>query len=145
MKGNWLCELPLAFCVLIFFDSEALAYGALAMGGNPLNVSTGGIAVGAAVNSMTPDAAATTALQKCRTEPNSSLGSKALCKVTTTFRHEWLSIAIDPAPRMSGFGWSIDQDRAGAERNALTQCRVTAPPERSQFCVVGVSKHDDTP
>ena len=124
---------------------QAHGHGAFAMGSNPTEAATNGVAVGASVNAATIKAAAATALQKCRTQPSSPAGTRSLCKLVTTFRHQWLSIAIDPAPRASGFGWSIDPNRATAERNALNQCKVSSIDERQRYCVIGVSKHDVSP
>ena len=130
---------------LVVLAGQAQGHGAFAMGRNPIETATGGVAVGAAVNATSIKAAAATALQKCRTEPSSPAETKALCKLVTTFRHQWLSIAIDPAPRAPGFGWSIDPNRAAAERNALNQCKVSSIDERQRYCVIGVSKHDVSP
>jgi hypothetical protein len=135
---------PLAFCAALVFSGSAFANGALAIGGNPLQAAAG-IAVGAAINATSAQNAETAALQNCRTGASSAAQAKALCKVIMSFRHEWLSIATDPAPKMSGFGWSVDADKATAERNALTECRIASTVERSQYCVIGLSKHDERP
>jgi hypothetical protein len=139
------CGVWLALCELIALTGQVHGHGAFAMGRNQIETATSGVAVGAAVNAATIKAAAATALQKCRTEPSSPAESKARCKLVTTFRHQWLSIAIDPAPRAPGFGWSIDPNKANAERNALNQCKVSSIDERQRYCVIGVSKHDVSP
>jgi len=134
----------LAFCALLVFACRAWATGALAIGGNPVQAAAG-IAVGAAINATTATGAETAALANCRTGSNAAADTKSLCKVIMTFRHKWLSIAIDPAPKMSGFGWSIDPNKATAEANALNECRLASSMDRSQYCVIGLSKHDEKP
>jgi hypothetical protein len=145
MRVKQLSGSLLAFTLAIAVTSQARAFGAFAMGGNPVDATSRGVAVGAAVNSLTTKVATATALKNCRTGPTSPTESKALCKLVTTFRHEWLSIAIDLAPRMSGFGWSIDPDKSSAERSALDQCKVASPDDRSQYCVISLSTHDEKP
>lgn len=144
VRGDRSFALPLALFAVLAFTTEALAAGAIAIGGNPVEAATG-IAVGAAINATTAKNAEAAALQNCRTGSNSATEAKSLCKVIMTFRHEWLSIATDPAPKMSGFGWSIDADKATAERNALNECRIASSVDRSQYCVIGLSKHDERP
>ena len=144
MRADQLFALLLSFGAVLVFGGQAFATGALAIGGSPIHAATG-IAVGATINATTDKSAESAALQNCRAEPNATSQTRTLCKVITTFRHEWLSIATDPAPDMPGFGWSIDPSRAAAESNAMNQCRVSSSVDRSQYCVIGLSKHDERP
>lgn len=124
---------------------QAGAHGAIAIGGNTADVAKNGIAVGDSYNYDTKGEAETRALQECLTPGSAPSETKALCKIVADFSNEWVAIAMDPESGTPGFGWSIDANKATADRNALAQCRASSPDERKQYCVISRSDHDEKP
>lgn len=69
----------------------------------------------------------------------------ARCKLIESFTHEWVVVAIDPGSDTPGFGWSIDPDKAIAERNAMDQCKLSSPDDRKSYCIIGSELGDTDP
>jgi hypothetical protein len=135
----------LTLAVMLAATSPAGAHGAIAIGGNPANAETRGIAVGIVQNYATPEVAEAEAVKKCLAFTGAPKKTVALCKVVRSFQHEWVVVALDPKPSTPGFGWSIDPDKAVAERNAMDQCKVSSTPARKPFCEVAGEMGDTKP
>ena len=133
----------LAVCALTV--STAWAHGAVAIGGNPAEAATKGIAVGESHNYRTKEEARARALQECQDYPDAPAETTALCEVLDDYSHEWLSIALDPEPSTPGFGWAIAKTQESAERNAMNQCKASSSSARKPFCKIGLSSFDGTP
>jgi hypothetical protein len=125
--------------------SPASAYGALAIGGNTAEAATKGIAVGISKNYATREEAEAEAVRRCLAYTGAPAETVALCKLVEDFRHEWVVIALDPAPSTPGFGWSIDADKTTAERNAMDQCTASSPDDRKAYCEVASEMSDTNP
>ncbi len=135
----------LAPVILLAATSPAGAHGAIAIGGNPASAETRGIAVGVVQNYDTSAVAEAEAIKKCLAFTGAPKKTVALCKIVRTFRHEWVVVALDPKPSTPGFGWSIDPDKAIAERNAMDQCKVSSSTARKAFCEVAGEMGDTKP
>ena len=125
-----------------FGSNPAGADGAIAVG-LPANVAKDGVSVGTSVNADTADSAKAQALEKCRTPPkrtvsNTPVTTKTwkLCAVVTSFHEQCFAYAFDPQDGTPGFGWGVDNDQRGAEKQALANCEKTAGPKRRAACVI---------
>ena len=139
---HFLCR---GLVVVALTASTAWAHGAVAIGGNPAEAATKGIAVGESHNFDTKEAARARALQECLNYPDAPAETTALCEVLDDYSHEWLSVALDPEPSTPGFGWAIAKTQKSAERNALNQCKASSSSARKPFCKIGLSSFDGTP
>lgn len=135
----------LMLAVTLAAAAQADAHGAIAIGGNTAEAATKGIAVGITQNYDTKAEAEAQALQKCLAYRGAPKETVAQCKVVQSFSHEWVVVALDPAPSTPGFGWSIDADKATAERNAMNQCKASSPEERKPFCQIAGEMEDTRP
>jgi len=135
----------LALGAMLVAVSPAGAHGAIAIGGNPANAETKGIAVGIVQNYGTEEEAESEALKKCLAFTGAPKKTVAHCRVVRSFEHEWVVVALDPKPSTPGFGWSIDPDKAVAERNAMDQCKVSSVEKRRAFCKVAGEMGDTKP
>ena len=132
--------------VAIAATTSAGAHGAVAIGGNTADTAKYGIAVGFAVNQSSQAVAESAAVAQCKTFDTSYPEQTTKhCAVVATFDHEWLSVSMDPQNGTPGFGWSVNSDQKSAERNALSQCKASSTDERKSFCVISVTKHDESP
>ena len=123
-------------------STQVNADGALAVG-LPADVARVGFATGHAQNHPDLDGARKAAIAACQKSPRASHAAKALCKVVATFRNQCFAIAIDPKNGTPGVGWSIAENLAKAEEQAIAQCRTTAGANRQQFCVIGNRATDE--
>ena len=123
----------------------AFAYGALAIGGNTAEAATKGIAVGYSHDYASQAEADQLAVKQCLAYTGAPAETVAKCKLVRSFSHAWLVVALDPAPSTPGFGWSIDADKATAERNAMDQCKASSPDDRKAYCEIGSEASDATP
>jgi hypothetical protein len=119
----------------------ARADGALAVG-VPADVAKDGFAYGREVNAPSQAAARQRALNLCRTAKNSTDTARQACTVVQSFHRRCVSVAMDPAAGTPGVGWAVASTRHAAEQAALANCRVTAGPNRQQFCVTSDSACD---
>jgi hypothetical protein len=135
----------LGFAIMLAVTSPASAFGALAIGGNTADAATKGIAVGISKNYGTREEAEAEAVKRCLAYTDAPAETVALCKLVEDYSHEWVVIALDPAPSTPGFGWSIDADKMTAERNAMDQCKASSPDDRKAFCEVASEMSDTNP
>jgi hypothetical protein len=127
-------------------ETAASAHGALAIGGAIAKVAENGIAVGVSVDHQTPAEARTAALERCRAFQGSKPEeTTAHCAVVAEFSHKWAAVVLDSKPNTPGFGWSIDADKATAERKAMEQCKATSPADRKAFCASAGAVQDAKP
>jgi hypothetical protein len=125
--------------------APACAYGALAIGGNTAEIAAKGVAVGYSHDYGSEAEADDLAVKECLAYTGAPAETVAKCKLVQSFSHAWLVIALDPAPSTPGFGWSIDADKAAAERNAMDQCKASSPDDRMAYCEIGGEASDSTP
>ena len=135
----------LALAAMLAATSSAGAYGAIAIGGNTADAATKGIAVGITKDYGTAAEAEVAAVQKCLAYTGAPKETVAQCKVVQSFSHEWVVVALDPGDSTPGFGWSIDADKASAERNAMSQCKASSPDDRKPFCKIAGEMDDSKP
>lgn len=117
---------------------EARADGALALG-IPANVAKDGFSYGWAYDHPSTNAAKEAALKACKTNDEGSSQAKKLCRIYDSFVGRCAAIAMDPKAGTPGVGWAIDDDRAGSEKSALANCKVTAGEDREDFCEISRS------
>jgi hypothetical protein len=136
-------SLALASC-----PNPATADGAVAVG-LPANVAKSGVSIGTIINSETPESANAGALKQCRTPPKATVSNTPvttktgkLCALVATFHDKCYAYAFDPQDGTPGFGWAVEDDLKGAERQALGNCEKTAGPGRRAACVVVKSACD---
>jgi hypothetical protein len=115
-----------ALTISLMANGHGMAAGAVAVG-QPADVSKDGIAIFTHVKANSAAEAKEKALAGCKSLPNSSETSKALCKIVATFENQCVAEALDPQNGTPGFGWA----------QALSNCRDTAGPTRQDKCVVG--------
>jgi len=135
----------LALAAMLAATSSAGAYGAIAIGGNTADAATKGIAVGITKDYGTAAEAEEAAVKKCLAFTAAPAETVAKCKVVQSFSHEWVVVALDPGDSTPGFGWSIDADKASAERNAMSQCKASSPDDRKPFCKIAGEMDDSKP
>jgi len=145
LRGKMLKTSILVGFVILATSSPAGAYGAIAIGGNTADAATKGIAVGITKDYGTAAEAEVAAVQKCLAFTAAPSETVAKCKVVQSFSHEWVVVALDPGESTPGFGWSIDADKATAERNAMSQCKASSPDDRKPFCQVAGEMGDTKP
>jgi len=139
-------SLIFALSAMLVTALPAGAHGAVAIGGNPADIAKNGIAVGVSKDDDTKDLAEAGAVEQCKAfKGRNPAQTAARCVVVADFAHAWAVIAMDPKPQSPGFGWSIDADKATAERNAINQCKSSSPDERKQFCALTGELQDTKP
>ena len=121
-------------------SGHASADGALAVG-ITANLARDGIAVGAAINQASADAAQDAALRRCHNFKRAAKAA-AQCQPVGTFKDECYAVSLDPTPGMPGAGWAIAATRAQAEEQALDKCKATAGSARREACRIEESKCD---
>ena len=65
-----------------------------------------------------------------------------LCRVIATFHNECYAVSLDPKAGTPGAGWAIAADKETAEERALAHCKLTAGPDRAQYCEMSESNCD---
>ncbi len=139
-------SLILALSAILVTALPADAHGAVAVGGNPADVAKNGIAIGISKDDDTKELAEAGAVEQCKAfHGKNPAQTAARCAVVANFDHAWAVIAMDPKPQSAGFGWSIDPDKATAERNAMNQCKASSPDERKRFCALTGELQDTKP
>ncbi len=119
---------------------DARAEGAIAIGASG-DFAKDGFAFGAAINKPSANEASASALETCR-KYEGAPKMAAICKVVFNFSHECYALSFDPQPGTPGVGWAIAADKQTAEDRAQKNCRVTAGPDRQEFCKVNQSSCD---
>ena len=138
--------LILSLGALLAAAAPAGAHGAVAIGGNPGDVAKNGIAIGISKDDDTKELAEAGAVEQCKAfHGRNPAQTSARCGVVADFSHAWVAFAMDPKPQTPGFGWSIDVDKATAERNAMNQCKASSPDDRKQFCAISGKLEDTKP
>ena len=117
---------------------DARADGALALG-IPSNVAKDGFSYGWAYDHPSTIAAKEAALKACKTNNEGSSQAKKLCRIYDSFVGRCAAISMDPKAGTPGVGWAIDDNRDGAEKSALANCKVTAGEDREDFCEISRS------
>jgi hypothetical protein len=125
-----------ALTISLMANGHGMAAGAVAVG-QPADVSKDGIAIFTHVKAHSAAEAKEKALAGCKSLPNSSETSKALCKIVATFENQCVAEALDPQNGTPGFGWAMARNSRMAKAQALSNCRDTAGPTRQDKCVVG--------
>jgi hypothetical protein len=118
--------------LLLHAGERARADGALAVGTTG-DVVKDGIAFGMVVD-VSKDAAAATALARCRTFKAREAAER--CRVVATFSGGCFAVAYDPASGTPGAGWGVGSDQTTADSKAIAMCEATAGPGRRGFCEV---------
>jgi hypothetical protein len=122
--------------------TAARAFGALAVG-ETASVAKDGIAMGTSWNWGSADEANDHALENCRKWKDKGAPKAAdLCRVIATFHNECYAVSLDPKPGTPGAGWAIAADKETAEERALEHCKLTAGPDRAQYCEKSESNCD---
>ena len=132
------------FCVALatLGSHHARAEGALALGVTG-DIAKDGYSIGINVNSKTVQEAGDNALSYCKS--HGAQQTEAKCQLVTTFHHQCAAEAQDPKPGTPGAGWAIANDKASAEKMAMTICFATAGKTRTDQCKVVVSVCDESP
>ena len=117
----------------------ASANGSIAIG-LPQDVARNGVAVGLSGDYATPAEAQAEALAQCKNSQVQA-STRALCQVVQTFKHQCVSIAMDPGVGTPGFGWGIGGNSTAAGWQALVECRE-ASGDRSSACRVVTTSCD---
>jgi hypothetical protein len=123
-----------AFAAALTGVTSAEAAGALAVGIHN-NDPGPGIALGGAVDHDEEGEAKYGALSACLSFVDAGLEPRVSCKVVATFRGQCYAVAMDPEPGTPGFGWSIGNGQADANKKALEKCRAVGGA-RASFCTV---------
>jgi hypothetical protein len=97
-----------------------------------------GVAMGAAWNAASEDAARVFAMQQCLDSKTTPVKARAMCRVVNTFSRQCVSIVADQHPRGVGWGWAVHPDISVAESTAQRQCAA-------QSCVTTVAGCDSSP
>jgi hypothetical protein len=133
-----------------FGPNPAAADGAVAVG-LPADVAKDGVSIGSIINSATADSAKAEALKQCKTPPKRTVSNTVpttktwqLCAVVAGFQNQCFAYAFDPQDGTPGFGWAVDDDGRGAEKQALANCEKTAGPKRRAACVIVKTGCDGT-
>jgi hypothetical protein len=136
--------------VIAFCPNPAAADGAVAVG-LPADVAKSGVSIGTIVNAPSNENAKVEALKQCKTPPKLTVSGTAvttktwqLCKLVADFHNRCFAYSFDPQDGTPGFGWAVEDDLKGAERQALANCEKTAGPGRRAACVVVKSSCDGT-
>jgi hypothetical protein len=117
--------------IFLTATAPAISAGAVAIG-EPADVAKDGVSMGYNSNKTTMDEAKARALAKCKT--NSSVPSKALCKIVATFSNQCAVEAIDPRAGTPGFGWAIADNAQDAQKQAMANCRESDGPAHQDGC-----------
>lgn len=135
---------------LTLCSGHAGADGALAL--TPPDHFVAGFTSAYVVGAANADAAADSALSKCRQNDFAMrlrLSAPILrdrCMVVKVFRHQCFAVAVDETDgRGSGAGWAVEDDPSAAETKALVMCRTNADPGRQDLCQVEKQSCDGTP
>jgi hypothetical protein len=118
----------------------ALAEGAIAIGASG-DFAKDGFAFGASINKTSADDAGEQALATCR-KYEGAPKMAAICKVVFHFSHECYALSFDPKAGTPGVGWAIAADKETAEARAIEHCKLTAGPDRAQYCEMSESNCD---
>lgn len=136
----------LAATFLLLCSSHASADGALAT--TPLEHFVFGFTSAYVVDADNTDAAAHSALLKCR-QSDSEMQSRLpapirdRCKVVKVFRHQCFAIAVDEVNGQgTGAGWAVEDTLSIAEAEALTMCRANTDPRRQDLCQLAKASCD---
>jgi hypothetical protein len=121
--------------------SPSRADAALAIGQTG-NIASGGLAIGFAVDQPSMEQARQEALKQCRGFQGAPESTRALCKVSETFRKRCFAVALDPEDGTPGAGWNVAANKQAAETAAMKRCRDTAGSSRRQFCKIMKSQCD---
>jgi len=124
------------FTMCLMMVGHCMAAGAVAVG-EPADISQDGVAIFTYVRAKNAGEAKEKAMAGCKSLPNASTTSKALCKIVATFENQCVAQALDPQSGTPGFGWALARNSAQAREQALSNCRDTAGPTRQDACVVG--------
>jgi hypothetical protein len=124
------------FTICLMIVGHCMAAGAVAVG-EPSDIAKDGVAIFTHVNDKNAVAAKEKAMAGCKSLPNASGTSKALCKIVATFENQCVAQALDPQSGTPGFGWAMARNSKQAREQALSNCRDTAGPTRQDACVVG--------
>jgi hypothetical protein len=120
----------------------AHAFGSLAVG-ETVSVAKDGIAMGTSWNWSSADEANQHALENCKKWKDKGAPKAAdLCRVIATFHNECYAVSLDPKPGTPGAGWAIAEDKETAEARAIAHCKLTAGPDRAQYCEMSESNCD---
>ena len=137
----------LAATFLMLCSSHAIADGALAT--TPLEHFVFGFTSAYVVDADNTDAAAHSALLKCRQsdfEMQSRLPvpiRRDRCKVVKVFRHQCFAIAVDEVNGQgTGAGWAVEDALSIAEAEALAMCRANTDPGRQDLCQLAKASCD---
>lgn len=138
--------LAAAVAAVLLTAGQAAAHGAIAIGGSTAKIEQNGVAVGISTDDAAEDAANQSAIERCRAYASKRPAeTTARCAVVVSFTHEWVVFAMDPKEATPGFGWSVDADKAVAERNAMSQCKASSTDERKPYCVLSGELQDTKP
>jgi hypothetical protein len=120
--------------------APAYSFGAIAVGLTANGVVRDGVAIGTTWNYATEEGARNRALSECRASRAAPRAARQ-CKVVGTFgANQCVAVSMDPQAGTPGIGWAIAPDKAGAESQAVANCKTTAGADRAEFCVVSESK-----
>ena len=129
----------LLIAIALAYPSSIRAEGALAVA-QPLDVAEDGFYFGTAYRYSSGAEAREAALERCRKAKSEKLGN--LCKLTRTFTHECVAVAMDPKDGTPGVGWAVEKSKQAADAKALAACRATAKG-REEFCEISDSGCDN--
>jgi hypothetical protein len=136
--------------IATFCPNPARADGAIAVG-LPADVAKDGVSIGSIINSATADTAKADALKQCKTPPKQTVSGTAvttktwqLCKLVADFHERCFAYSFDPQDGTPGFGWAVEDDQRGAEKQALANCEKTAGPKRRAACIIVKTGCDGT-
>ena len=127
--------------VVLLHPAIVAAHGALAVG-MPTSVERDGFAYGVTWDYTEATAASERAMQRCREE---DVAAKAHCRVLKIFRHECVSVSMDPAPGTPGVGWAFGKTKEEASALAMKLCQQTAGESRRAYCEVSDAVCDTRP
>jgi hypothetical protein len=108
----------------------AAAYGALAIGGSPVEP---GEVFALVLRKRTPEEATSAALRECRHSVYGSISRSIPCRIAATFEGKCLALARDESDEVA---WAIADTAEAAAERAMAKCQGDSPGANARGCKV---------
>lgn len=112
--------LAVTLAAALLLPSSAFAHGALAVGADYRSDGSWSVNVGYGVDYDTERGARSRAMDECSAPGRGSAGSRAACKIETTFSHKCFALAIDT--KTGSYGWALRDGMSQAKDGSVNNC-----------------------